>query len=66
MGMFVAFGVEVELEDGTIYENCLQILDWNPLEPETFEYKYYAPDFGLVREELVGGDEVVDLNDDGL
>jgi hypothetical protein len=63
MGLVVADGVEVELEDGTIYENCLQTLDWNPLEPETLEYKYYAPNVGLVMEEVVGGDEVVELID---
>ena len=61
MGMIVAMGVEVELEDGTTYEDCLQILDWNPLEPETIEYKYFAPNIGLVKEEVVGGDEVVEL-----
>lgn len=68
MGMVVAMGVEVELEDGSIYENCLQILDWNPLEPETLEYKYYAPDVGLVKEEVLGGDETVELtsDDEGL
>ena len=61
MGMIVAIGVEVELENGTTYENCLQILDWNPLEPETMEYKYFAPDVGLIKEELVGGDEIGEL-----
>ncbi len=65
MGMVVALGVEVELEDGTIYTDCLQILDWTPLEPTALEYKYYAPGFGLVREEPVGEDEVVDLIDEG-
>jgi hypothetical protein len=61
MGMIVAVGIEVELENGTTYENCLQILDWNPLEPETLEYKYFAPGAGLIKEEVVGGDEVVEL-----
>lgn len=61
MGMIVAMGVEVELEDGTTYEDCLQILDWNPLEPETLEYKYFAPDLGLIKEEVVGGDEIIEL-----
>lgn len=61
MGLVVADGIEVELEDGSIYENCLQVLDWNPLEPETLEYKYYAPNLGLVKEEMVGGDEVLEL-----
>ena len=62
MGMIVAIGVEVELESGGIHQDCLQILDWNPLEPETMEYKYFAPGIGLVKEEVVGGDEVVELN----
>jgi hypothetical protein len=61
MGMIVVIGVEVELENGTTYENCLQILDWNPLEPETMEYKYFAPDVGLIKEEVVGGDEIGEL-----
>jgi hypothetical protein len=61
MGMVVAIGVEVELDNGTTYENCLQILDWNPLEPETLEYKYFAPNVGLIKEEVVGGDEVAEL-----
>ena len=61
MGMVVATGVRVELADGTIYEDCLQVLDWNPLDPAVLEYKYYAPDVGLVKEEVVGGDEVVEL-----
>jgi len=64
MGLVVADGVEVGLEDGTIYEDCLQVLDWNPLEPETLEYKYYAPGIGLVKEEVVHGDEVVELVSD--
>ena len=63
MGMIVAEGVEVVLEDGTVYENCLQILDWTLLDPSALEYKYYAPGIGLVREEVVGGDEFADLVD---
>jgi len=61
MGFVVALGVEVELGDGTIYENCVQTLDWNPMEPGTLEYKYYAPGVGMVMEEVLGGDEVVEL-----
>ncbi len=61
MGMVVAIGVTVELENGTTYEDCLQILDWNPLEPDGLEYKYYAPDVGLVKEEDVGSDEFAEL-----
>jgi hypothetical protein len=66
MAMVVATGITVTLSDGGSHENCLQTIDWNPLEPETLEYKYYAPDLGLVKEEVVGGDERVELrSDDG-
>ncbi len=62
MGMIVALDVEVELENGTVYENCLQTLDWNSIDP-ILEYKYYAPGIGLIKEEMVGGDEIVELVD---
>jgi hypothetical protein len=60
MGKIEALGVQVELEDGNIYTNCLQTLEWDPLQPDDQEYKYYAPDVGLIKEELVDGDETVD------
>jgi hypothetical protein len=31
--------------------------DWNPLEPEVVEHKYYAEGVGLVLEEKVAGEE---------
>lgn len=61
LGFVVALSVEVELEDGTVYQDCLQVLDWNPLDPAGLEYKYYAPNVGLVKEEVVGGDESAEL-----
>jgi hypothetical protein len=61
MALVVATGITVTLSDGSSYENCLQTIDWNPLEPETLEYKYYAPNVGLVKEAVVGGDEIVEL-----
>ncbi|MEE8148119.1 MAG: hypothetical protein V3T24_10980, partial [Longimicrobiales bacterium] len=51
MGLLIATGVEVELQDGTTFQNCLQILEWTPLEPSALEYKYFAPGIGLVLEE---------------
>ena len=54
--------VTVELSDDTVYENCLQVLEWNPLEPEGIEYKYYAPGVGLIMEEE-GEDELLELVD---
>ncbi len=62
MAMVVATGVSVTLSDGTIYENCLQTLDWVPLEPHALEYKFYAPEIGLVTEYHLGSDEVVELD----
>jgi hypothetical protein len=36
--------------------------DWTPLDPDIVEHKFYAPDVGVVREELVqGGDDVLEL-----
>jgi hypothetical protein len=61
LGMIVADGVTVELENGTTYADCLQILDWNPLEPETLEYKYFAPGVGLVKEEVLDSGESTEL-----
>ena len=44
------------------YENCLRTKDWNPLDMETIEEKYYAPGVGVVLEVMVkGGDERVEL-----
>jgi hypothetical protein len=42
--------VRAELPDGTVYEDCVQTLDWAPLEPSALEHKYYAPGVGLVME----------------
>ncbi len=53
MGLPVADGVTVELPDGRVFEGCLRVLDWNPLEPDGLEYKLYAPGVGLVREEAL-------------
>ena len=61
MGFVVATDVTVELEDGTVFEGCVQILDWNPLEPDGLEYKYFAPGVGLVLEEVLHDDERVEL-----
>ena len=61
MGMVLALGVRVELENGTTYEECLQVLDWNPLDPAVLEYKYFVSGVGLVKEEVAGGDETAEL-----
>jgi len=45
-----------------VYYNILQTKEWTPLEPDVAEYKYYAPDVGLIKEEVIsGGSGVVEL-----
>jgi hypothetical protein len=60
MGEVIALDVAVTLGDGTTY-TCLQTRDFTPLEPDVNEYKYYAPGVGVVLEEVVDGDERVEL-----
>jgi len=46
------------------YGDVLVTREWNPLEPDVVEDKYFAPGVGLIAEEKVaGGDEVVELTD---
>jgi len=47
MGAIVALAETVVLECGTTY-TCLKTRDWNPLETDSTEFKYYAPGVGLV------------------
>jgi len=50
---------------GTVFFGCLKTQDINPFEPDAPEYKYYAPNIGLVLEEVLDEDfeveEVVEL-----
>jgi len=44
------------------FENCLKTKEWNPLEPDSEENKYYAPDLGLILEvQIKGGNERLEL-----
>ena len=61
MGFVVATGVNAELPDGTEYSDCVQTLDWSPFEPDALEYKFYAPNVGLVLEHTVDGEETAAL-----
>jgi hypothetical protein len=46
------------------YDDVVVIEEWNPLEPDVVEHKYYAPGIGPIAEEKVaGGDEVVELTE---
>ncbi len=55
-GKIVEFGVTVETPYGT-YTNCMKTQDWNALEPDVIENKYYAPGVGAVKEEVVDDEE---------
>ena len=60
-GKVIALNVTVSTTYGT-FDNCLKTADWNALEPnEPMEFKYYAPDVGMVKEEIEGSSEYVDL-----
>ena len=61
MAIVIATGVTVELEDGTEIENCVRILEWTPLEPDSLEYKYFAPGMGVIVEEKATGEERVEI-----
>lgn len=61
MAFVVRRNARVELSEGTVYENCLQILEWVPGEPGVLEYKYYAPGVGLVAATKLGSEETLEL-----
>jgi hypothetical protein len=45
-------------------EDVLVIKDWNPLEPNILEHKYYAPGVGLIGEtKVTGAEEKIELID---
>jgi hypothetical protein len=49
---------------GSFGENVLVTKDWNPLEPNILEHKYYAPGIGLIGEtKVTGPSEKVELID---
>ncbi len=58
--------VTVPVDGGTTYDSdVLKTKDFTPIEPDVFEYKYYAPGVGLLREEAFEDDmatgEIVEL-----
>lgn len=61
MGQVIALNVNVKTRYGE-FTNCLQTKDWNPLENDQGEYKYYCPKVGnLVYEESIEDREGVQL-----
>ena len=62
MGDIVATDKKVTVAYGT-FENCLQTRDWNKIDENANEYKYYCPDvgFAVLEESVSGGTEKVEL-----
>jgi hypothetical protein len=60
MAQVVALGRRVSVPAGS-FAGCLKILEWTPLEPGAAEYKYYAPNVGLVLETARGSFQRVRL-----
>ncbi len=59
MGTVVS--VDVTVDTMIPFSDCVQTMDWTPLEPNALEYKYYAPWVGLVAESSLDGSERMDL-----
>ena len=60
MGQVVGFLDSLTVR-GVTYENVLVTQDFTPIEPDVLEYKYYAPEVGLVLEENYATGERVEL-----
>jgi hypothetical protein len=44
------------------YDHVLVIKEWNPLDPDVVEQKYYAPDIGMIAEDTItGGNDTSEL-----
>jgi hypothetical protein len=55
LGEVIGTGETVSVPAGD-FEDVIVTRDWNPLDPEVIEQKYFAPGVGLVFEEKVAGD----------
>lgn len=61
MAEVTAVDQALTLADGSAYTGLVKTREWNPLEADSGEYKYYAAGVGLLKEEAIHGDEVVEL-----
>jgi hypothetical protein len=56
LGEIIHVGERKSVAAGS-YEDVVVTRDWNPLEPDVVEEKYYAPGVGLVFETKTAGEE---------
>jgi hypothetical protein len=68
LGQIIELGATASVPSGD-FEDVVVTRDWNPLEPEVVEHKWYAPGIGVVREAHVRGEpgevELVDADIQG-
>ncbi|MGH7491148.1 MAG: hypothetical protein ACREOO_02010 [bacterium] len=63
MAKVVGLSETVEVPYGT-FEECLQTMEWTPLEPGAREFKFYAPGVGQVLEvQPKGGGDRIELTE---
>jgi hypothetical protein len=60
MASVESLAAPVRVPYGT-FAGALRTAEWNPLEPGSREFKYYAKGVGLVLEEENGGKERIEL-----
>ncbi len=58
----VGLGYSAEVEYGT-FDDCLKTLEYTPLSPDAFEFKFYAPGIGLALEVNPDSGETVERVD---
>lgn len=67
MAEIVSLGVKIKVKYGS-FSDCLQTRDWNPLETNSDEYKYYCPEVGsLVYEVKIkdgGGAQLINVEEE--
>jgi roadblock/LC7 domain-containing protein len=51
LATIVASDLDVTLNNGDSYSGVFKFKEWTPLEEDSVEYKYFAPNVGFVREE---------------
>ena len=61
MGEILDVGISYSIGLGD-YDDVVVTEDWNPLEPDVIEHKWYARDIGMIAEaDVAGGDERAEL-----
>ncbi len=61
MGEILEVGIDYSIGLGD-YDDVVVTEDWNPLEPDVIEHKWYARDIGMIAEaDVAGGDERAEL-----